>query len=267
MGYTPGICTMLSLPMTDQTLRFSSRVENYIKYRPSYPPTIIVRLREECQLTSESLVADIGSGTGILTELFLQDGNQVYAVEPNREMREASERLLRKYPGFYSVAGRAEATTLADHCVDFVVAGQAFHWFDRHRARNEFLRILKPDGWVMLVWNERETGATPFMAAYEELLRRYATDYAQVDHKLVDKAALADFYGADGFKSRAFSYRQDFDYAGLQGRLLSSSYAPEADHHDYEPMLVELSSIFRAHAVKGRVGFEYTTKMYYGKLN
>ncbi len=253
--------------MTDPTLRFSSRVENYIKYRPGYPPAVIETLREECRLTSESLVADIGSGTGILTEMFLRNGSQVYAVEPNREMREAGERLLAQYPRFHSVAGRAEATTLADRSIDFVAAGQAFHWFDRRQARAEFARILKPAGWVTLVWNDRDTETTPFLAAYEALLRQYATDYAQVDHKLVDEAALADFYGAGGFRLKTFRYRQDFDYAGLQGRLLSSSYAPETGHPNHGPMLAELSKIFRAHAVDGRVGFEYTTQMYYGQLS
>ncbi|HED03359.1 MAG TPA: class I SAM-dependent methyltransferase [Candidatus Fraserbacteria bacterium] len=253
--------------MTDPTLRFSSRVENYIKYRPHYPPAVIATLREECQLASAALIADIGSGTGLLTELFLQSGNQVFAVEPNREMRAAGERLLRNYPGFHSVAGRAEATTLADQSVGFVVAGQAFHWFDRQKARSEFCRILRPAGWVMLVWNEREDRATPFLMAYEQLLQRYATDYVQVNHKQVDEATLADFYGVQGFKSETFSQRQDFDYAGVRGRLLSSSYTPEVGYPDYEPMLAELSKVFQAHEINGRVRFEYTTRMYYGQLS
>jgi SAM-dependent methyltransferase len=253
--------------MTDPTLRFSSRVQNYLKYRPHYPRAVITTLREECQLTSTGLIADIGSGTGLLTELFLQNGNPVMAVEPNREMRVAGECCLGSYPNFYSIAGRAEATTLADQSVDFVTAGQAFHWFDRHTARAEFIRILKPGGWVVLVWNERDTRATPFLVAYEQLLQRYATDYAQVDHKRVDEVALGNFYGVQGFKSKAFQHRQDFDYASVQGRLLSSSYAPEVGHPDHEAMLAELAKIYQANAVNGRVRFEYQTKLYYGQLS
>ena len=253
--------------MTDPTLRFSTRVENYLKYRPHYPPELITTLREECQLTPAALIADIGSGTGLLTELFLLNGNPVFAVEPNREMRDAGERRLRHYPGFLSVAGRAEATTLADHSVDFVVAGQAFHWFDRRLARAEFIRILKTGGWVMLVWNERDTNATPFLVAYEQLLQRYATDYAVVDHKQVDEPALMDFYGTHRFKSKTYRHRQDFDYAGLQGRLLSSSYAPEAGHPAHEAMLRALEMIYQAHAIHDRVGIEYRTKRYYGQLS
>jgi ubiquinone/menaquinone biosynthesis C-methylase UbiE len=253
--------------MTDPTLRFSSRVENYIKYRPHYPQAVITTLREQCGLSSAKVIADIGSGTGILSELFLQNGNPVFGVEPNREMREAGERILQNYPGFRSVAGRAEATTLADHSVDLIAAGQAFHWFDREKARGEFFRILKPNGWVMLVWNERETQDTPFLRAYEGLLQRYATDYAQVDHRQVDEAALTAFYGEQRFESKTFSHAQDFDHAGLQGRLLSSSYTPEAGHHDYEPMLAELTKIFQEFEVDGLVRVKYTTRMYYGKLH
>jgi SAM-dependent methyltransferase len=253
--------------MTDPTQRFSSRVENYVKYRPTYPPEIIATLREECQLTPAALIADIGSGTGLLTELFLQNGNRVFAVEPNDGMRKAGEQLLRHHANFQSIVATAEATTLADRSIDFIIAGQAFHWFDRHRARREFVRILKPAGWVMLVWNERETGSTPFLQAYEHLLEQYATDYTQVDHRQIDETILADFYEKNGFKLKTFRNIQRFDYAGLEGRLLSSSYTPEPGHPNYAPMLAELAKIFQAHAVQGQVEFEYTTKMYYGMLS
>lgn len=252
--------------MIDSTRRFSSRVEDYIKYRPHYPPKVLETLKTQCGLTPSSAVADIGSGTGILAELFLGNGNQVFAVEPNREMREAGERLLGKQPGFHSVDGRAEATGLPGHSVQFVTAGQAFHWFDRAKASTEFKRILMPAGWVVLVWNERDTLSTPFLAAYERLLRRYGTDYEQVDHLQVDEAELREFYGPHGFELRAFRNRQVLDYAGARGRLLSSSYTPEPGHPDHEPMLAELARLFKDHQENGRVVFEYTTAMYYGQL-
>jgi SAM-dependent methyltransferase len=253
--------------MTDPTLRFSSRVENYLKYRPDYPPAVLATLREACGLTPAAAVADIGSGTGLLTELFLKNGNSVFAIEPNREMREAGERLLRNYPGFHSIDGQAEGTTLAAHSIDFVVAGQAFHWFDTSKTRPEFRRILKPGGWVMLVWNERESRSTPFLMEYEQLLQQYATEYVRVNHKNVDETTLSNFFGPSGYKSSAFSHRQNFDYAGVRGRLLSSSYAPEVGHPNHNPMLAELAQIFQAHQVDGRVAFEYTTRMYYGQLS
>jgi ubiquinone/menaquinone biosynthesis C-methylase UbiE len=252
--------------MNDSTQRFSSRVENYIKYRPGYPNKIIETLRSECGLTADSIIADVGSGTGILTEMFLHNGNEVYGVEPNCDMREAGERSLDGYSRFRSVAARAEETTLPDHGVDFVTAGQAFHWFDREKARAEFARILKPRGWVALIWNERVTTATPFLIAYEQLLKDYSTDYEQIDHRLINADVIRDFFGSDRFRLKQFNNSQVFDYEGLKGRLLSSSYAPEAGHPNHAPMLAELEKIFQAYQEEGKVVFEYVTQMYYGRL-
>src|SRR5262245_41544955 len=253
--------------MTDVTQRFSSRVENYIKYRPGYPNGVIETLRSECGLTSDSIIADIGSGTGILTEMFLRNGNLVYGIEPNREMREAGERLLKGYPRFHSFAAQAEETRLPDHSVDFITAGQAFHWFDREKAREEFARILKPRGWVALIWNERVTITTPFLVAYEQLLKDYSTDYEQVDHRRIDDDVIRDFFGYGEFRLKQFKNIQVFDYDGVKGRLLSSSYAPEEGHPNYEPMLAELERIFQTYQGEGKVVFEYVTQMYYSTLS
>jgi SAM-dependent methyltransferase len=252
--------------MTDVTQRFSSRVENYIKYRPGYPNEVIETLRSECGLTSGSIIADVGSGTGILTEMFLRAGNTVYGIEPNREMREAAERLLKDYPRFLSVAARAEETTLDDASVEFVTAGQAFHWFDREKTRGEFARVLKQQGWIALIWNERVTTTTPFLVAYERLLKDYSTDYEQVDHRRIDEDVIRDFFGSDDFRLKQFKNVQVFDYEGVKGRLLSSSYAPEEGHQNYGQMLAELERIFQTYQDEGRVVFEYVTQMYYGQL-
>src|SRR5437870_2796600 len=146
--------------------RFSRRVENYVKYRPGYPGAVLDWLRQHCGLTADWVIADIGSGTGFLAELFLKNGNRVFGTEPNSEMRAAGETLLKKYSRFVSVDGSAEATGLDSSSVDLITAGQAFHWFDRPRARQEFERILKPGGWAALVWNERLIN-TPFLVAYD----------------------------------------------------------------------------------------------------
>ena len=252
--------------MTDSTQRFSSRVADYVKYRPGYPPALIDLLRSECGLTETSVIADIGSGTGLLAEPFLRNGNLVFGVEPNQEMREAGERLLSDYASFRSVAGAAEGTTLEDQSVDFVMAGQAFHWFKRDAARREWTRILKPEGWVVLVWNERRT-ATPFLEAYEQLLLTYGTDYQTVDHRNIDETTIASFYGSDGYTLRTFGNSQDFDYDGLEGRLRSSSYTLEPGHANYAPMLAHLRELFDRNQVEGKVHFEYETSVYYGHLD
>lgn len=253
--------------MQDSVERFTSRVENYVKYRPHYPRGILRTLQEECGLTAESRIADIGAGPGQLAELFLENGNIVYAVEPNPAMRDAAEQVLAAYPNARILAGTAEATPLPDACVDFVTAGQSFHWFDRRQARAEFARILKPGGWVVIVWNAREIASTPFMAAYEALLRRYGGDYPKVDHRRITSEDLLQFFGPRGYRSKSFENFQDFDYAGLEGRLLSSSYTPEPGHPHHAPLLAELCQIFETHQVNGTVRFEYTTTLHYGQLS
>jgi SAM-dependent methyltransferase len=250
----------------DPTRRFSSRVESYVKYRPHYPAAILDILTSECALSPASVVADVGSGTGILSELFLRNGNSVFGVEPNREMRAAGEALLKGYSQFTSIAGRAEATTLGDHTVDFVVAGQAFHWFDWQKARREFARILKPKGWVVLLWNFRHVSGTPFLEAYEQLLLTYGTDYEAVTHKQTDRGEVESFFGAGRFRGETFQNQQCFDFEGLKGRLLSSSYTLEAGHPRYEAMLRALESIFESHNVNSAVTFEYDTTVYYGRF-
>jgi SAM-dependent methyltransferase len=252
--------------LTDPTRRFSSRVQNYVKYRPGYPEEVIQLLVDECGLEHSSIIADVGSGTGILSELFLRHGNQVFAVEPNAEMRAAAEELLAAYPRYTSVAGRAEATTLPGDGIDLVTAGQAFHWFHREKARVEFQRILTPCGYVALVWNDRRSGPEPFMQAYEHLLRRYATDYTTVDHKFIGDAELAAFFGSAGYREASFENAQIFDYEGVEGRLLSSSYAPERGHPDHEPMLEHLREIVERYGSGGTITFSYDTRVYHGRL-
>jgi SAM-dependent methyltransferase len=180
-------------------------------------------------------------------------------------MRQAGERLLAGFPRFTSVAGTAEATTLPDAFVDFVTAAQAAHWFDRKQTRREFVRILKPEGWLVLLWNERLTDSTPFLRAYEQLLLDYGTDYADVRHESTTDS-VNEFFDPAPYQERTFPMRQEFDYAGLEGRLLSSSYAPGPGHLKHAPMLKELRRIFDVHASSGQVAFDYTTRVYFGRL-
>ena len=253
------------MPTADPTQRFSSRVDNYIRYRPGYPAAVLETLQQECGLTRSHTIADIGSGTGFLSKLFLDHGNAVIGVEPNADMRRAGEQFLHSYPNFTSIAGTAEATTLPEHSADFVTAGQAAHWFNLEKARREFVRILKPSGWVVLIWNERKTDSTPFLAAYENLLLTYGTDYQEIRHERTS-AEIGTFFAPAPFQLKVFPYEQRFDYQGLRGRLLSSSYTPQADDPKYAPMLQELRLIFDRHQNQDRVAFEYDTQMFYGKL-
>lgn len=241
-------------------------MDNYVRYRPGYPGEIIELLKTDCGLTGASVVADIGFGTGKLTELFLANGNAVFGIEPNKEMREAGERLLAGFADFKSIAATAEETSLPGASVDFISAGQAFHWFDRNRSRTEFARILKPGGWVVLIWNDRQTVSSSFLVEYEQLLKTYATDYSKVDHKQIDDEVVAEFFGYAPRK-RVFPSLQEFDYNGLKGRLLSSSYAPEEGQPKFAEMIADLEKLFSKRQKGGCVQFVYDTVVYYGKLH
>jgi SAM-dependent methyltransferase len=250
----------------DTTARFSDRVEDYVKYRPHYPARVRELLDEKLGLGPESVVADLGAGTGIFSELLLDSGATVFAVEPNAPMRQAAERRLAGVQGFRAVAGTAEDTTLKAETIDIVTAAQAFHWFDPGKTRKECLRILKPVGAAALVWNDRRTSGSEFLAGYERMLEESAVDYNEV--KRVDReeaAAIRAFFGAQPARAMFANY-QELDREALRGRLLSSSYAPKPGHPKYEPIMKRLDELFARHQKDGRVKFEYETVVYYGHL-
>jgi SAM-dependent methyltransferase len=255
------------MTFTDSKERFSNRAADYLRYRPSYPGAVIDVARGECGLRPGHVLADIGSGTGLLCELFLKNGNRVYGVEPNEAMRQAGEEYLASFDGFTSVNGSAEATTLDDASVDFVAAGQAFHWFEPNSTRSEFARILKPGGWVVVIWNERLADTTPFLRDYEKLLQEFGTDYARVNESYPRTEHMRNFFGGNAFREHDLPNGQDFDFDGLSGRLRSSSYVPAADHLKFAPMMTLLEEIFRKHAQDGRVRMEYLTRLYFGRLD
>lgn len=251
--------------MSDSVTRFSNRVENYARYRPTYPAALIDILKSACGLTPDSIIADVGSGTGILSELFLKNGNTVVGVEPNASMRHFAADALQEFRNFVSVGGTAEATTMDPACVDFVTAAQAFHWFDQAKAKTEFTRILNPGGWVVLIWNERRLDATPFLRDYESLLVRYGTDYARVRHENVE-GEIADFYDPQPVTLKSIENLQHFDFESLKGRTRSASYTPEPGDANFELMFSELEEIFNEHKNNGMVTVEYDTRVYYGRL-
>ncbi len=244
--------------------RFSDRVADYVRYRPSYPAGLIEALRERARLGPGSAVADVGSGTGIFTRLLLGVAGRVFAVEPNAAMRAAAEAALAAEPGFISVAGTAEATGLATRAVDLVTCAQAFHWFDPVATRREFQRILAPAGACALIWNTAvQTGA--FAEGYEDIKRRFGTDFGAVRHEhLTSEARFGPFFGPAGWERQAFGHAQTLDWPGLQGRLLSSSYAPPSGHPGHAPMLAALRQLFDRSQADGVVRMEYTTELFFG---
>jgi SAM-dependent methyltransferase len=228
----------------DPTGRFTDRVDDYARSRPGYPREVLDAIRADLGLRPEHTVADVGSGTGLLSRLFVENGNTVYGVEPNAAMAAVAESWLGPTGRFRTVAGRAEATGLAPASVDLVTAGQAFHWFSVPESRAEFLRILREPGGVALVWNLRRLDSTPFLRDYEAFVRHWSTDYAQVSERHAEPASLRAFFGPAPWREHRFDSGQHFDLHGLRERLLSSSYTPKAGDPRREPMVAALPELF-----------------------
>ncbi|HVZ18637.1 MAG TPA: class I SAM-dependent methyltransferase [Terriglobales bacterium] len=252
----------------DSTLRFTDRVESYVKARPGYPREIIQLLERKCGLTHASTVVDVGSGTGLLAKVFCDYGCRVIGIEPNDAMRAAGQQFLSGYSNFGMKMGTAESIPLPGTSVDFITAGQAFHWFDLKQARHEFMRILKPNGWTALVWNNREQAGSKFAEEYESLLARFGTDYAQVDHRnRATPSILEEFFGNGAFSRGVFPNDQRLNHERFIARILSSSYMPQPGSPNYGAMMQEIERIFRENQKDGIVVMQYDTNVYYGQMS
>lgn len=249
------------------TERFTGRTQDYARYRPGYPQAVIDTLAHDLGFTKAHVVADIGSGTGISTQLFLRNGNAVYSVEPNDEMRAAAESSLIGYPDYHSVRGSAEATTLQAASIDLVVAGQAWHWFEPVAARKEFARILREPRRVALFWNTRLAQSTPFMAAYDEIVKKYSAQVPHVRHEETSAEEIAMLFANRRFAYVTIPNDQDLDLATLTGRTFSSSYMPRSNDPRAPEVTADLNAIFGKYARDGKVHFRYVTELYSGHVN
>lgn len=253
--------------MLQPTRRFSDRVADYLRYRPSYPQEAIDFILRRSGLHPNHVIADIGAGTGMFARLFLERGYAVIGVEPNPEMRLAAETTLMDYPGFRSVDGSAEHTHLGDGEADLITIAQAFHWFDRAAARQEFRRVLAPGGHVAIVFNERLVDSSDFLAGYEALLKAQAPEYGRVDHRNVQHQDLLGFFAGGSLHAAEFDYRQWFDWDGLRGRAQSSSYVPNVGRPGHFEFMQSLRTLFDQHAEDGKISFDYKTRVFVGQLD
>lgn len=243
--------------------RFSDRVSDYVKYRPNYPIEIIRKLGDTVGLDSNFVIADIGSGTGLSSQRFVQAGNLVYGVEPNLEMRQASEVIFTDNKKFMAINGTAEKTTLEDHSIDLIFCGQAYHWFDFDKAREEFNRILKPRGAIVLAWNERSREDS-LQQDYERLLRNLVPEYSKVTQKNIDVDNIKDFLTPKTLHIISLENQQVFDLVELKGRLMSSSYSPKESDENFKEVMDALEVLFNRYQQNGKVFFNYDTLLYVG---
>lgn len=244
--------------MTDPKKRFSERVQDYVRYRPDYPAGVLDFLTANCGLNKDSVVADVGCGTGISSRLFLDKGCTVHGIEPNIEMLDAAREYLAEHSRFIPVNAQAEATTLPDDSIDLVTSFQAFHWFDHESVGREFKRITRPGGWAAIVWNERKLDATPFLIEYEKLLKRHALDYDEVRHDRIDTAMVSQFIRGK-MLTAVFDNSQALDFNGLLGRTASSSYMPGRKNDGFAALKNDLKTAFAKYNENGKITVSYKT--------
>jgi SAM-dependent methyltransferase len=248
------------------TGRFSGRVEAYRRYRSRYPREIIPLLRQNCGLTPESILADIGAGTGMLAELFLENGNAVYAIEPNAEMRAACAELATQYPKLRCIDGTAETTGLPDRSVDTIAVGRAFHWFDHEKCRPEFMRILRPGGWVVMAGLGPRRGKEPVQDDYQEILRVHGIDYARLRERYNLKDAIRRFFAGGSLQEAEFAGYEELTYEGLEGHTLSLSVTPQPDHPGYPAMQEALKKYFEKYQRDGKIRLPTNCQVAMGQL-
>lgn len=246
--------------MKTNTTRFSDRVDDYIKYRPGYPEQIIGILANKIGLNQNSIIADVGSGTGISTNLFVKNGNKVFGVEPNKEMRDAAELIFGTNANFISVNGTAEKSSLKELSIDIIFSAQAFHWFNLNEAKKEFKRILKPNGHIVLVWNVRKENDS-FQKEYESVLQSIP-EYNDVTHRNITDKEIFDFFSPNLMQKIILFNYQVLDLDGLKGRLKSSSYCPK-EGVEYERIMLEIELLFYKFEREGIIKFEYETNVYW----
>ena len=250
----------------DPTKRFSDRVDNYVKYRPTYPPEVLDYLKTECNLTTGSVIADVGTGTGIFTKLLVDKGYKVFAVEPNQPMLNAAIDQLSGNPNFNPVAGTAGGTTLSDHSIDLITCAQAFHWFSNDNTRVEFNRILKPRHKAALIWNNRATNTDQFSIEYDALLKNDSVDYNKVNHQNIKDLDFKAFFKDGKYEVKKLPNVQVFDEEGLIGRAFSSSYVPPQGSDKGEVFLKLLRELFAKYNENGKIRFHYQTEIYLGEV-
>lgn len=244
---------------TDPTKRFDHLAGAYDRYRPDYPSGLLDAVIDQGSVTEQSTVVDVGSGTGIFTRLLAQRGLTVTGIEPSEPMRQIAESMATSASKVRYLAGRAEATGLADQSADLIVAAQAFHWFDAPKALTEFRRVLRNTGMVALIWNERDP-RDPFTAGYGDVIRTSTEAVTQETRRQSAKRSLLDDERFAEKIEQSFPHEQRMSWDELVGRTFSMSYAP-TDEPGREDWINRLRPLYDRFAVSGDVALRYRTTL------
>lgn len=255
----------MSTHFTDATSRFSTKAEVYAKARPRYPATVVTFFESQGLLHPGSTMVDLGSGTGLSAQPFLEAGYKVIGVEPNEPMRQEGNKFLAAYPNFHSTKGTAEATCLADHSADLILAAQVFHYFDIDKTRVEAQRILRPPGWFVAMWNHRNHQSTPLHQQFEAILRRYCPEYLILADLYRSPTRAAAFFPY-GYQDATLTNQQQLNWEIFEARIESASYIPRPTQPEYAPFMAEMKQLFDAHAHDGMVQFDLEIWIHWGQL-
>lgn len=247
--------------------RFNDKAEKYEKYRPSYPKESLEIIQEQCHLALNNniFIADIGSGTGKFTELLLEKDCNVYAIEPNDNMREIAEAKFIDNPNYNSINSNAENTGLDDNSVDLITVAQALHYFDIEKAKDEFKRILKSNSKVVLLWNFRYR-ESDFMKEYEKIVYTFHSKDLQptfAQDKMNESVYNKLF---SEYKDFSIPYTQELDFNDLWGRVLSSNHAPKKNDPNYNKLYKNIKELFDKYQHNKKIKFEYHTKVVIGSI-
>jgi ubiquinone/menaquinone biosynthesis C-methylase UbiE len=247
--------------------RFSSKTEDYAKYRPDFPVEIVEFLYSKGVIKEASIVADIGSGTGRFTRLLLESGNLVYGVERNNEMRSKAEELLSQFRNFISIAGSAEETGLRDSSIDLITVAQAFHWFDKEKCLSEFRRISKDNGRVFIVWDDFLGDYNDFSMEYNKVLSDFRIVEPENKGKRISRAEMIDgFFKENKYESMSFIHEIYQGFEGIRGGALSASFTPKPGEKNYEEFISELKRVFDKYEDAGKVCTAFRSVCYLGEI-
>ncbi|OGO93268.1 MAG: hypothetical protein A2Y17_02690 [Clostridiales bacterium GWF2_38_85] len=242
---------------------FNKKAFNYTKFRPSYPEEV-TELILSLSNSNNINIADIGSGTGKLSSLLIKNNTYVFAIEPNSDMRSIAEKELGKYNNYISLNGSAEATTLDSDTIDIITVAEAYHWFDNEQTKLEFKRILKKDGFVILMWNN--FGGNPYDDEISQINKRWCPLYKEKTNRTPREKRAVGLFGNDNYKKEEYDNTINQTIEAFIGGTLSASYALKEDDADFNKYIEDIKNIMNKHINNGLIETKITTVCYYGKL-